>query len=161
MSTNTWGTAFEKLDNNLHSSQNFQRFLDNRNSIASRLSTNAINPANNYPTGFGSTQQDVLLYSFMSTYMGNDPTRQDLTLFPKIPKPNWRITYDGLSKLEFFKKYFKTISLSHSYRSTFNIGSFTTNLLALQDPNSIDQTGNIIPQLSILMASFPNSLVQC
>jgi cell surface protein SprA len=154
MSTNTWGTAFEKLDNNLHSSQNFQRFLDNRNAIATRLSSNAINPANNYPTGFGSTQQDVLLYSFMATYMGNDPTRQDLTLFPKIPKPNWRISYDGLSKLEFFKKYFKTISLSHSYRSTFNIGSFTTNLLAIQDPNSIDQTGNIIPQLSILMASI-------
>ena len=154
MSTNTWGTAFEKLDNKLHGSSNFQRFLDNRKAVASRLTTNGIDPTTNYPTGFGSTQQDVLLYSFMSTYMGNDPTRQDLSLFPNIPKPNWRITYDGLTKLEFFKKYFKTISLSHAYRSTFNIGSFTTNLLAIQDPNSTDQTGNIIPQLNILMASL-------
>jgi len=154
MSTNTWGTAFEKLDNIKHSSQNFNRFLDARKAIASRLTESAINPQTGYPNGFGSTQQDVLLFSFIATYTGNDPTRQDLNLFSKIPKPNWRITYDGLSKLAFFKKYFKTISLSHGFRSTFNIGSFTTNLLSLQNPQATDQTGNIIPQYNVLMASI-------
>ena len=154
ISTNTWGTAFEKLDNNLHRSNNFDRFLQNRQAIATRLSQNAIDPATGYPTGYGSSQQDVLLFSFLSTYAGIDPTQQDLNLFPNIPKPNWRITYDGLTRIPFFKKYFKTISLSHAYRSTFNIGSYTTNLLALQNPSSVDQAGNIIPQLNILMASL-------
>ena len=154
ISTNTWGTAFEKLDNNLHRSGNFSKFLQNRQAIATRLSQNAIDPATGYPTGYGSSQQDVLLFSFLSTYAGIDPTQQDLNLFPNIPKPNWRITYDGLTRIPFFKKYFKTISLSHAYRSTFNIGSYTTNLLALQNPSSVDQAGNIIPQLSILMASL-------
>jgi len=154
ITTNTWGTSFERLDNKLHRSGNFDKFLDNRRAIAQRLTANELDPITQYPTGYGSTQQDVLLFSFLSAYGGIDPTAQDLNLFQRIPKPNWRITYDGLTRIEFFKKYFKTISLSHSYRSTFNVGSFTTNLLALQDPNSTDQTGNIIPQLNILTASL-------
>lgn len=154
ISTNTWGTAFEKLDNDQHTSGTFKQFLSNRKAISERLTGNPLNPSTNYPTGYGSTQQDVLIFSFLSTYAGIDPSKQDINMFPKIPKPNWRITYDGLTRIPFFKKYFKTISLSHSYRSTFNIGSYTTNLLALQDPNTVDQTGNIIPQLNILMANL-------
>jgi cell surface protein SprA len=154
VSTNTWGTAFGRLDNRLHSSGDFDRFLQNRRTIATRLSTNSIDPLTGYPVGFGSTQQDVMLLSFISTYTGTDPFEQDLTLFQRIPRPNWRITYDGLTKIPFFKKYFKSISLGHGFRSTFNVGSFTTNLLALQDPNAIDPTGNVIPQLNILMASI-------
>jgi cell surface protein SprA len=157
-SINTWSSAFEKPDNKLHSSTNFNKFLQNRRQVASRLSNNPIDPLTQYPTGYGSTHQDVLIYSFLATYGGMDPSRMETTLFPSIPKPNWRITYDGLSKLEFFKKYFKTISLSHAFRSTFNISSFTTNLLAIQDQNASDQTGNIIPPLNVLMASISEQL---
>lgn len=154
ISTNTWGTAFGRLDNKLHTSGEFDSFLNNRKAIATRLSGNTIDPLTGYPTGYGSTQQDVLLLSFIATYTGNDPTQQELSLFQRIPKPNWRITYDGLTKVPFFKKYFKSISLGHGFRSTFNVGSFTTNLLALQNPNAIDPTGNVIPQLNVLMASI-------
>jgi cell surface protein SprA len=153
-SYNTWGTAFEKLDNRLHNSTNYSRFLQVRRETATRLSDNPIDPITGYPVGFGSTQQDVLLYSFLAAYTGRDPGAIEQNLFPKMPKPNWRITYDGLIKIPFFKKYFKTISLSHAYRSTFNVGSFTTNLLALQDPSTQDQTGNIIPQYNVLMATL-------
>lgn len=154
VSFNSWATAFEKLDNKQHSSENFIRFLNNRRQVASRLTQNPEDPETKYPVGFGSTQQDVMIHAFMTTYGGIDPNRGNLNFFPNLPKPNWRVTYDGLSRLDLFKKYFKTISLSHGFRSTFNIGSFTTNLLALQNPNSLDQTGNIIPQLNILMASI-------
>jgi cell surface protein SprA len=153
ISTNTWGTAFGRLDNKLHTSGEFDRFLQNRKAIASRLSANSIDPLTGYPVGYGSTQQDVLLLTFLATYTGTDPSLQELNLFQRIPKPNWRITYDGLTKIAFFKKYFKSISLGHGFRSTFNVGSFTTNLLALQNPNAIDPTGNIIPQYNVLMAS--------
>jgi cell surface protein SprA len=154
ITTNTWGTSNEKLDNKLHSSRNFNTFLENRREIANRLGNGAIDPTSNFPVGYGSTQQNVLLLSFISTYVGVDPLKQELNIFARIPKPNWRITYDGLTKIEFFKKYFKTISIGHGFRSTFSVGSFTTNLLALQNPNATDQTGNVIPQLNVLMASI-------
>ena len=46
---------------------------------------------------------------------------------PKIPLPNWRITYDGLIKLKSIKRYFKTFSLGHAYRSTYSVSSYSTN----------------------------------
>ena len=46
----------------------------------------------------------------------------------QIPLPNWTVKFDGLSDLKWIKKYFKSVSLSHAYTSTYSIGSFTTNL---------------------------------
>ncbi len=39
-----------------------------------------------------------------------------------IPRPNWRITWDGLEKLFFFKSIADRISLDHSYSSTYTEG---------------------------------------
>jgi len=159
----TWNTAFEKRDDKFHTSANFDRFLENRRAISTRLQerigTSDIDPTTGYPVGLGSTQQDVLLFAFLATYSGQDPANQDInTMFPKIPKPNWRVTYDGLSKLEFFKKYVRTISLSHGYRSSFNLGSYTTNLLFETDasgmPTAFDLTNNYLPQYNVLMATI-------
>ncbi|MFN4122383.1 MAG: cell surface protein SprA [Flavobacteriales bacterium] len=159
----TWNTAFERRDNATHTSENFDRFLANRRTIATRLQDRlgqtGIDPETGYPIGLGSTQQDVLLFAFLTTYSGTDPSNQDLTtMFPRIPKPNWRVTYDGLSKIEFFKKYFRTISVSHGYRSSFNLGSFTTNLLFETDangmPTAFDLTNNYLPQYNVLMATI-------
>ena len=52
-----------------------------------------------------------------------------LSAFPAMPAPNWRITYDGLSKMDAVKKYFKSITISHAYRSTYNVSSYASNLL--------------------------------
>ena len=40
--------------------------------------------------------------------------------------PNWRVTYNGLSKLDWFKKYFKSFNINHSYKCTYAIGSYNT-----------------------------------
>ena len=42
--------------------------------------------------------------------------------------PNWRINFDGLSKLPFIQSIFRSVSISTQYRSTYSIGSYTTNL---------------------------------
>jgi cell surface protein SprA len=42
--------------------------------------------------------------------------------------PNWRISFDGLSKFDFVQKVFRSINLMHQYRSTYQIGAYTTNL---------------------------------
>jgi cell surface protein SprA len=39
-----------------------------------------------------------------------------------IPRPNWRLSWDGLEKILFFKSLAERISLDHSYTSTYTEG---------------------------------------
>jgi cell surface protein SprA len=129
-------TSFEKLPRNGKiSSKSFQNFSEFRRTIASRLAANrqAVDPnytatldEDGFPEGYGKTSQDVLIPAFLAAYTGQDVNKVGLSTLPSIFKalPNWRITYDGLAKIDFLKKYFRTITLSHRYSSTYNIGSF-------------------------------------
>lgn len=126
MSFFTFRTAFGKVGE-----ENFRNFLDNRSAISRRLgdaNPNSGPTASGYAKGYGATAQDVLILSFLTSYSKQDPNKVELKTFPTIPIPNWKLTYDGLSKFEFVKKYFKTITLSHAYRSNYNVGSYSTNL---------------------------------
>ena len=42
--------------------------------------------------------------------------------------PNWRINYNGLSSVPFLKQFFQSVTIMHGYRSTYNIGTFMTNI---------------------------------
>ncbi len=113
----------------------FQKFLDARASISARRGENPASggTVNGFAEGYNATSQDVLIPAFIAAYGGTNPNNVTLDNFPKIPKPNWRITYDGLSKMEKIKKYFKSFTLSHAYRSSYNVGGYTTNLLWIDD----------------------------
>jgi cell surface protein SprA len=132
ISVNTWKSAFVK-DRDDYSNEVFERFLESRKEISARLGqqdgslSEGLEDTSGYYDGYGRTAQDVMIPAFLAAYTGTSNNEVNLNAFPKIPKPNWRITYDGLTKLEFFKKYFKTFTISHAYRSSFNVGSFTTN----------------------------------
>ena len=67
--------------------------------------------------------------------------------------PNWRINFDGLSKFEFVQRTFRSINLMHQYRSTYQIGSYTTNMNYFLDQNGInnirDLQNNFIQQYEI------------
>ena len=78
--------------------------------------------------GYGETSQEVMIPAFLAAYAGSDPSRSNLTAFPAIPLPNWRITYDGFIKVPYFKKRFKQFTIGHAYRSTYSVGSYQTNL---------------------------------
>lgn len=132
--TSAW--AFRTLFKN--SDDLFNQFLDARSVVANRLA--AINPdpysdlmvqdtmnGNYYPAGYGANQQSVLLTAFLSTYLGKDPAKKDFSPFLSLPLPNWNITYNGLSKIDFLKRWFSTISISHKYTSTYTIGNFYTD----------------------------------
>lgn len=142
----SWSTAFLK-DDEQYSSRTFTQFRNYRNEIAKRLAAEnpdfngGINPLTGYPIeyvinvtdttytgGYGPTSQDVIIPAFLAAYTGKDALGVSLRKFPKIPLPNWRITYDGLSKLKFIKRYFETFTLGHAYRSTYSVGSFSSNL---------------------------------
>ena len=140
----SWGTAF-RGDNDDYESKTFSEFRNNRIVIANQLAANnpnfngGIDPVTGYPTeyanndtiltgGYGATSQEVMIPAFLAAYGGRDASNSKLTEFPAIPLPNWRITYDGLIKIPYIKKRFKQFSLGHSYRSTYSVGSYQTNL---------------------------------
>jgi cell surface protein SprA len=98
------------------------------------------------------------MYSFLAAYSGQNPDNIPLTPFPKIPKPNWRITYNGLTKIDFIDRWFKTITLSHAYSSTYSVGGYTTNVQFKEGQDGYtwvrDQLGdNYIPRYDMNMIS--------
>ena len=139
--------------------QIFQNFKAYTKDIANRLA--ASNPnydgsldSANYPTGYGLSSQEVLIPAFIAAYSNQNPSSSKFSLspFPKIPMPNWSFTYDGLSKIEFLKKYFSKVSLNHGYKSTYSVSSFTSDLNydgVNGYSSTYNTTGNFISQYLI------------
>ena len=152
----TWNTMFDELGDD-YSSPAFNQFKDNRYVIAQRLQTrefvdgaykdlygnqlNAIDDSTGFPLGFSNKHQEVLLHSFIAAYSGKNANDIELTPFKKLPIPNWRISYNGLSKIGFLKDIFSNISLSHAYSSTLSIGSFQRPLEYGSD--ELERGGNL------------------
>ena len=153
MTVGTWGTAFEKLGDD-YSSGAFNSFKDNRITIAKRLAGDRLGvdgytgtiQDDGFPLGYGPTSQEVLIPAFLSAYENISPSLISLETFPSAlsMKPNWRLTWDGLSKIEWIKKYFNTISVGHTYRSTFSIGQYNTNLEYLENAEGFSVVQDIL-----------------
>jgi cell surface protein SprA len=147
-------TAFEKEGDN-HSSPTFNNLKFNTIEVSRRLALargEKINPDSIYQYGYGRTSQDVLIPAFIAAYSGSDVSKTKLDVFKSLPSPNWRITYDGLSKLPLFQRFFNSITLGHAYRSNFSIGSYTRNLN--YDPNSLNLNNNFQSEKQIGSASI-------
>ena len=127
-------TAFETADRRFHTSEIFETFKDYRYDIAMRLARGnpnwdgTISDTTGFPTGYGPTSQEVIIPAFLAAYGGRDPEKVSLSYFPRIPMPNWRMTYDGLSRIPFLQQHFQSITIGHSYRSTFSIGNFRSDI---------------------------------
>jgi cell surface protein SprA len=130
-----------------NSSVNFQTFEENRRIISQRIGDNFgnFNPHDDSTTnpgfreGFGRYQQQVLIPAFLSAYNGTDVNKVDVGDIRKIlPMPNWKLTYNGLTKLKMFKKYFSSFSLTHGYQSKLTVNSFATDLRFQEDPDQKD-----------------------
>ncbi len=131
----------------------FHTFEDNRREVSKRLWIEHFKRNNpgapvpsqipQHPTddgfaeGYGSTQQEVLLPAFIAAYTDQDPATEPLDVFRKMPLPNWKLTYNGLSKIPIFKEVFKSFSLRHSYSSKLTINSYNTT--TNYDPNNPDK----------------------
>lgn len=129
----TWNTAFKKENKDDHFSEVFQQFLNNRATFSSTLGaanpySTGIDPTTGFADGYSKTSQDVLIPAFISAYTGKRADNHSTSMFPAIPLPNWRITYDGLTKFEKIRKRFKTVALGHTYRSTYSLSGYLTNL---------------------------------
>lgn len=146
MTTIAIATAFESPKaSNGYKSAGFDRFLKNRDVVAARMQSKMI--GQKYPDvsfineknlggldydaangSFAPNSADVLIPAFLAAYTGKDAVRSDLSIFPALKAllPNWTISYDGLSNLEFVKKHFRNVTLNHAYSCTYNVGSFAS-----------------------------------
>ena len=152
-------TSFRKDDNNYISSS-FEQFKANRLTVAERLAHANPNWPGTYdpsgfPTGYGATSQEVLIPAFISAYSGKDPVKVSTNAFPKLPLPNWRITYTGLGDMEGLKDIFQSISISHSYRASYSVGSYLSNLNFVEKDGfpSLIERGNFVSQKRIDLIS--------
>ena len=144
-------TSFEKSDQN--NSETFGDFQKNRLIIAKRLAllngnSNGQVDESGFPQGYGKNNQAVLIPSFIAAYSGSDPNKISLNAIKNTPLPNWSIQYTGLINMDFFKDRFKRFSVSHSYRSSYTLNSFKSNLEF--DPNNnmlTDQSGNFLNEI--------------
>ena len=148
-STITWKTAFSKLDDE-HLSAVFNDMRNSRTTISQQLGEEngtSLNSTTGYYDGFGNNQQDVLIGSFFAAYTGRGTGSKAFNVFDAIPLPNWDIRYNGLSKFKFMKKYVRSFTLSHAYRSTVSVSNFQTNLAAFDfnGNQQFDVSGNYIP----------------
>ena len=125
----------------------FQKMKDYRSKIASRLATESGTPV----AGFGENSQQVLLPAFMAAYSGRNPDKISTGLFRDIPIPNWTLRYNGLMKRKWFKKNFSTFVISHGYRSSYTVSSFTNNLQFSGDTASpnLNAANNYEPELLV------------
>ncbi len=158
-------TAFAKeYGDDGNGSPVFDQMLANRSVIADRIAKgnpNWISNVNSYyfdtiagdyfPRGYGASSMEVLLYSFLAAYSGEDANTIDLTPFQRIPFPNWTVSFNGLTNIPAVASIFKTVNITHGYRSTYTISNWASNVY--YDPNNTIQTyentSNIIPQFDI------------
>ncbi|MDB5197603.1 MAG: hypothetical protein JWP88_1974, partial [Flaviaesturariibacter sp.] len=141
----SYQTLFGKFDPN-EVSETFRKFEANRAILSQRLGKlngyvqNGTPNADGYVQGYGRYAQDVVIPAFLAAYTGKDPnsvkllknSNPNLSSNPFsgiMPKPNWNITYNGLSRIKALEKIFTNVTIRHGYNSTLSMNSFNTSLL--------------------------------
>ena len=162
----SFNTLFEKYKPN-ELSATFRKFENNRQTISRRLGninkySGGLVGGDGYAIGYGKYAQDVLIPAFVAAYTGKSAStvalindgNGNITSNPfsgYLPKPNWHISYNGLSRLPFFSKIFSSFNISNAYTSTLSMNSFNSQLnyndpLGYGQPGFVDTlTGNFLP----------------
>lgn len=112
--------------------------------------------------GYSNTQQDVLMGAFYQTYTGKKLKGVGTDkMFKQVPMPNWTVSWDGLGKLKFMKKYFQSVTIRHAYRALYTIGGYANNLLYTEGQDTrvpvaagIGQSSNFNPKYTMQGATI-------
>jgi len=176
-----FNTLFENHNPN-QISKTFHTFESNRGVISQRMAN--ANPywtggygSDGYASGYGRYSQNVIIPAFLAAYTGKSPNTIALLkensgnmrnnpFSGYLPKPNWRVTYTGLSKIPALAKIFTSINLSHAYTGTLSTNSFTSALnyadpMGKQAPMFRDTVSNnfvpffLIPNVNVQEAFSP------
>ncbi len=100
---------------------------------------------------------DVLIPSFLSCLYGRDINTVNKNPFLSILEilPNWRLNYDGLSRIGWIQDKFRSVSITHAYTSRYSVGNYSSysTWVAMGDDDSAlgyireESTGNPIPSM--------------
>ncbi|HPS12296.1 MAG TPA: cell surface protein SprA, partial [Prolixibacteraceae bacterium] len=176
----TLRTAFREglSRDSLNSSGLFNQFKENRQIIVDRL-----NAQRGYVNGQGYSKSpysgdtvsyvspkssDVIIPALLATYTGIKPSKIPLSARPGIAwiRPNWRINYNGNPQsIDWMKDLFTSLNFTHSYRSTYSIGSYETNLAYRTDDSgfswvktTLSDESYFVPQLDITSVNIQEDL---
>jgi cell surface protein SprA len=136
-STISIGTAFEKLGKG-YKSANFDRMLDRSKEVSQYFgarNSNSVGTVGGYASGYGQTQQDVLIGAFLSSYTSSSVSQRSVNPFASLPLPNWTVNYNGLTKFPFMKDRVKNFVVRHGYSSTVSMAGVQSNLNSTVDGN--------------------------
>lgn len=164
MSTLTWATAFFAIGkNDVSSSAAFEDMKQYRQVIAHRLANErgtagGYDPSKphsvyeGYPDGYGPNSVEVMVPAFLAAYQDKDPSKVSLGMFPSLKyiRPNWSIRYEGMvSRIPGLNKVMRSLNFQHTYRSSYNVGSYVTNLNYMEELDGIsiirDLADNFVP----------------
>ena len=161
----SFNTLFGKVNPN-EVTETFKIFESYRPIISQRLANS--NPywsgtiVDGYASGYGKHSQDVLIPAFVAAYTKQDPNKVALIKQNNssvknnpfsgiLPKPNWRLSYTGLSKIPALASTFSSININHQYSGTLSMNSYTS-ALQFADPFHygapqfrVGDTGNYVP----------------
>lgn len=180
MTTIALGSSFGTKTSGKYSSKVFDTFLRNREVVYRRFL--ARYEGSNYPRGgfmtaynqqagtpyagnLGASRinsSDVLVPAFLAAYTGGDAGSVNLSPFPEIWKalPNWKVTYDGLITLfPWLGKYFKSLTLSHAYTCTYNVGSYATYTNYAENEQGLGFTLDVANDVPVPASEFDISTV--
>jgi cell surface protein SprA len=176
MSILTIATAFrENLSGDEKTSELFDQFRNkNRQIIARRLNEQrgwdeetgyALNP-DVKENGVSLNSSDVIIPALLATYTGIDPSQITLKTRPGLSfiRPNWRLNYNGNpQQIEWLNGTVQSLNFSHSYKSSFSIGRYETNLAYSPDENGLSWVrdeidgSTFVPELAISSVNIQES----
>lgn len=157
MTTITIGNSFDVgSESNNYRSSTFNRFVSNLEGIRQELEdkyTGTMYPENSALAGqvfnpengtVNKYSAEVMLPAFLSTYSGREGNSGLRDLFPSFLHmlPNWNIRYAGLSRLPFFQKHFKSVNITHGYKSVYAVGSYSTYSTYMEYTNGLGYVNN-------------------
>jgi len=128
-------SAFEVMDSDFRS-PSFDNLRSNREEVSQILGEGnpySLSDSAGYRDGFGPSQQDVIIGSFLNTFSGKKNSKKSVSPTRNIPLPNWQVSYNGLTKFKFFKKYVQNFTLRHGYTSSVTVSGMQTNLNSESD----------------------------
>ena len=141
MTTISLKTAFASRGNvgNGYQSRTFSRFQENLDIMQQRVEARYLNTQYPEQTGMSGTfdpaqgtvdrySPDVMIPAFMAAYTGGNVHSRSLDIFPSVAKmlPNWSMTYKGLSNLPWVRDHFKSVTLTHAYKSVYAVGAYNS-----------------------------------
>lgn len=137
MTTISIGSAFEGMGsaNNGFHSATFEKFCNSLDGFRQRVEARYAGTV--YPQGTTYAGQtfdaakggvnkysaDVMVPAFLSAYTS---TGNGLDIFPSLTKmlPNWSLRYSGLGSLPWFRDNFRSVNITHAYKSIYAVGAY-------------------------------------